>query len=293
MQTTSILSTAQRTRRPLVPFVAATLAFTWSMHIPVALAEQGRLTLPLPPLALLFLGGYGPTLVAIAFTARAGGWAGVRALLGRALRWRVTPIWYGVVCAGPLLLHLAAMGLHAALDGQLPQLADLIRRLPRVLLMSVAMLPLGPLGEELGWRGYLLPALQSSVGALAASMIIGVLWAAWHLPLFWMPSQFLSQIPFPLFLVSLAGLSTIYTWLSNSTRGNLLLAILMHAMLNGASTLWQAVPDAPSPAGVLTLLSVIGIGLSLLLVLGYGPRTLARQPSQVAGGASIEEPAAL
>ncbi len=73
--------------------------------------------------------------------------------------------------------------------------------------------------------------------------------------MFWMPSQFLSQTPFLLFMVSLAGLSIIYTWLSNSTRGNLLLAILLHAELNVMTNLWQAVPDAPSPAGVLTLLS--------------------------------------
>jgi len=289
METISIPTRAQPTRRPLLSFVAATLAFTWSLHLPVALAEHGRLALPLPPLALLVLGGYGPTLMTILFTARADGWAGVRALLGRALRWRVQPIWYGAVFAGPLLLHLAAMGLHAALGGQPPQLAGLIGRLPRILLMGMAMLPLGPLGEEFGWRGYLLPALQSRVGALSTSAIVGAIWAAWHLPLFWMPSQFLSQIPFPLFLVSLVGLSIIYTWLSNSTRGNLLLAILLHTMLNVTTNLWQAVPDAPSPAGVLTLLSVVGTGLSIALVLGYGPRTLSHQPGRIAPGAAIED----
>src|SRR6266545_8210085 len=107
--------------------------------------------------------------------------------------------------------------------------------------------------------------------------------------MFWMPSQFLSQTPFLLFMVSLAGLSIIYTWLSNSTRGNLLLAILLHAELNVMTNLWQAVPDAPSPAGVLTLLSVVGTGLSIALVLGYGPRTLSRQPGGIAPGAAIEE----
>src|SRR6266540_3257574 len=107
--------------------------------------------------------------------------------------------------------------------------------------------------------------------------------------MFWMPSQFLSQTPFLLFMVSLAGLSIIYTWLSNSTRGNLLLAILLHAMLNVMTNLWQAVPDAPNPAGVLTLLSVVGTGVSILFVLGYGPRTLARQPDQRALGTAIDE----
>jgi hypothetical protein len=65
----------------VLPFVAATLAFTWSLHLPVALAEHGWLTLPLPPLALLILGGYGPTLMAILLTARTHGWAGVLTLL--------------------------------------------------------------------------------------------------------------------------------------------------------------------------------------------------------------------
>ncbi len=73
------------------------------------------------------------------------------------------------------------------------------------------------------------------------------------------------------------GLSIIYTWLSNNTHGNLLLAILLHAELNVMTSLWQAVPDAPSAARILMMLSLIGTGLSILLVLGYGPRTLARQ----------------
>ena len=131
------------------------------------------------------------------------------------------------------------------------------------------------------------------MGALAASVVVGAIWAAWHLPMFWMPSQFLSQIPFLLFLVSLVGLSTIYTWLSNSTRGNLLLVILLHATLNVTTNLWQTVPDAPSPAGALMLLSVIGTGLSIVLVLAYGPRTLARRPCGDLPGAPIEESPAL
>ncbi len=180
-------------KRTLLAFVAATLAFTWACHLPVALAERGMLTQSLPAFALLFVDGYGPTIMAITFTARADGWVGVRALLGRALRWRVAPIWYGVVFGGPLLLHLAAMGLHVSLGGQPPHLGDLIEQLPRVLLMGVVMLPLGPLGEEFGWRGYLLPALQSHRGALTASVILGAIWAVWHLPLIWMPSQALSK----------------------------------------------------------------------------------------------------
>lgn len=280
-------------KRTLLAFVVATLVFTWACHLPVALAERGMLTLSLPAFALLFVGGYGPTIMAITFTARADGWVGVRALLGRALRWRVAPIWYGVVFGGPLLLHLTAMGLHVILGGQPPHLGDLVQQLPRVLLMGVVMLPLGPLGEEFGWRGYLLLALQSHRGALTASVILGAIWAVWHLPLIWMPSQALSKIPFPLFLVSLMGLSIIYTWLSNNTRGNLLLAILLHAELNVMTSLWQAVPDAPSAARILMMLSLIGTGLSILLVLGYGPRTLARQSrAEGSGGLTTSQPAA-
>jgi len=272
-------------------FVTATLAFTWSFHLPVALAERGMLTLPVPSLVLLFLGGYGPTIMAITFTAHAEGWAGVLRFLSRALRWRVAPIWYGAVFGGPLLLHLAAMGLHVSLGGQPPHFEALVEQLPRVLLIGVAMLPLGPLGEEFGWRGYLLPTLQSRMDALPASMVIGAVWTLWHVPLMWMPSQAVGHIPFLLFLVGLIGLSIIYTWLLNSTRGNLLLAILLHAELNVLTNLWQILPDAPSAWHVLMLLSVVGTGLSLLVILVYGPRRLVRQPGEkFTGEVTISQP---
>src|SRR5215204_4987726 len=74
-------------------FFAAAFGFTWAFWVLAALADNGLITLPVPSDLLLQLGGFGPMVVALALTASANGRTGLRSLLGRALRWRVAPIW--------------------------------------------------------------------------------------------------------------------------------------------------------------------------------------------------------
>jgi membrane protease YdiL (CAAX protease family) len=90
----------------------------------------------------------------------------------------------------------------------------------------------GPLGEEIGWRGYTLPRLLVNRNALLASLIVGVLWGLWHLPLFWIQGSLQADIPIVWFLVSILAESILYTWVHIHTRGSLLLAILFHAAIN-------------------------------------------------------------
>ncbi|QAA32255.1 CPBP family intramembrane glutamic endopeptidase [Clostridium manihotivorum] len=90
----------------------------------------------------------------------------------------------------------------------------------------------GPLGEELGWRGFLLPRLQKK---FYASIIIGFVWTFWHLPLFFIPGTAQNQIPFFLFLLEFTCFATLITWVYNKTDGSLLLTILFHGALNTTS----------------------------------------------------------
>ena len=92
------------------------------------------------------------------------------------------------------------------------------------------LLILGPLSEEIGWRGYALPRLQTRWNALTSSVIVGVIWGLWHLPLFMMvgTSQYELGIPFIGFLVGFIANSVFYTLLYNNTKHSLWSAILFH-----------------------------------------------------------------
>ena len=81
----------------------------------------------------------------------------------------------------------------------------------------------GPLGEEPGWRGYALPGMLKQQGALAASLVLGVLWSAWHLPLGLVGDLTLYGS------IHAVLAAVVFTWLWQNSRGSVLLAILMHA----------------------------------------------------------------
>jgi CAAX protease family protein len=180
---------------PLTYFVIA-FAFTGFFWGLAALGARGAI--PALPGATV-IGTFGPLVAAVVVTAQESGRAGLRSLFGRVVRLRVAPVWYGVVLLGPILLMLAALALEVvALSGQPPSLGALIGALPVLVIVALYMVFFVALGEEVGWRGYALPALQARYGALVSSVILGVLWALWHLPVFFNPETHYSDLPFAL-----------------------------------------------------------------------------------------------
>ncbi len=150
------------------------------------------------------LGAVAPAVAAVLLTWRSarhratpGGVAAAQRDLWRPLlRWRVAPMWWLVCAAGPLALWGGALGLHAVLGGTLTGYVDPAHpSMPTdpwewifaVAVVFAYVLVLSVIGEELGWRGYALPRLLARWDALTASVILGVLWAAWHAPLFFTP----------------------------------------------------------------------------------------------------------
>src|SRR5215212_8802794 len=155
----------------------------------------------------------------------------LRRLLGRYVLWRVGIGWYLFALLGvPLIMLLGTV----VVSGDLPNLGALGG--PSYVLSYIALFVLvfilgGPLLEEPGWRGFVLPRLERLHGPLVGTLILGVLWALWHLPEFWTKSwdtpkgSVLDIIWFVLVAVALA---IVYTWVFNNTRGSLLLVILAH-----------------------------------------------------------------
>jgi membrane protease YdiL (CAAX protease family) len=281
---------------PLGYFVVA-FAFTWSFWWLAVLEARGLISpLPVPAQAL---GVLGPLVAAVVLTAREGGRAGLRSLLGRIVRWRVAPVWYGVVLLAPVLLYLASMALKVILGGRPPGPGALIGALPMVLVYAAYMVVFVAIGEEVGWRGYALPALQARYGALVSSVILGTMWALWHLPLFFNPDLFYSNLPFVLQLALQVPLAILFTWVFNSTGGSVLLAILLHATINASGQLWKAMPEySVEPASAaeaatatthMNLLVAIVVGAAaLIVVFVYGPRNLSRHPREVLGASGAE-----
>ena len=153
----------------------------------------------------------------------------------------------------PAAVILAALGLNAVLGGSLPASVRL-SPLSTPIVQFLTAFPLylfvgGPLGEELGWRGYALPRLLRRQSIFWSGLIIGMIWALWHLPLFWVPSSGSGSgwSDFVWFFFQLTGWSLMLAWLYARTNGNLLLCVLFHAAIN--TTFSAVLPVAPMYAG--------------------------------------------
>jgi membrane protease YdiL (CAAX protease family) len=123
-------------------------------------------------------------------------------------------------------------------------------------------------GEEIGWRGFALPHLQKRYNALAASLIVGLLWSLWHLPLVFLTGNLMAQSPL-LWFISIVAVAFIYTWLYNSTQGSILLVALLHVSEN----LYGAFIPGVSPIAYALLNCVVAI----VLILVFGKMNLSHR----------------
>lgn len=229
-------------------FIAATFAMAWVLWMAADRLVQAT-GAGAGTQALLFLPGtFSPAIVALWLTARSRGEAGMAGLVGGLMRWEVRARWWVFAIGFMATVKLLAAAGHRVLEGAWPAFGHV-----PVPLMLAAVIMSTPFqaGEELGWRGYALPRLADRMGMAVASLVLGVVWAAWHLPLFFLPSADLTGQPFPVFLVSVTALSVAMAWLYAGTGGSILLVMVMHAAVNNTTGIVPAGMDRPS--GPMTL----------------------------------------
>jgi membrane protease YdiL (CAAX protease family) len=259
-------------RHPLVFYFIIAYAGSWLVVLPYLRFGGGAGLLPFSwpvPFAVsaAIAPFAGPFLAAFILTGATEGRAGISRLIRRIVLWRVGLQWYLFALVGiPAITLLGAVVLPGVLVSfQTPALSLL---LTYPISFVASLLIGGPLGEEPGWRGFALPRLQRLQGPLVGSLLLGILWAFWHLPYFWMPewgtpkSNILDIVWFALAAIAL---TVIYTWVFNNTKGSLLIVILAHAS-NDAFFINQLFV---APVVTNTLLPlVIGFGaVALLLVI--------------------------
>lgn len=205
-------------------FFVLAYVFPWIIWGTTIAESRGLLSFHVPQSLAFWIGLNLATYITAAIT---GGWTAVKELLNRLIRWRVQPFWYVVALGITGLLSLVAIGIHLALGGthQVGILVSLQNLLPSLLFQIFFFL----LTEETAWRGFALPRLQAKYNALNASLILGILWGFWHLPLVFIPGSFQSTLPFTGFLLATIAMSIITTWVFNHTHGSVLLAAILHA----------------------------------------------------------------
>jgi membrane protease YdiL (CAAX protease family) len=263
----SIRSVVRKHR--FVAFVLLTFTLTWIPWGVVAVDLQtGRSGFVTP---LILLGGFGPFLAALVVATLGGdarSW--LRSLVDvRAPR----RIWVAAVLV-PVVLYVGAIAVVAAGGAQI----DRTGILPAAAIPAIVFATLIRGGlEEPGWRGLALPVLQRRIGAFWASIAIGVIWAAWHVPLFLMPGSSQAGTPFALYAAAVVGISVITTWLYNASGGRVLVAVVFHTLSNTVSVTTAGGVIGGEVASQLALLAVVWT-LVALLVWRYGTERLSANP---------------
>jgi uncharacterized protein len=223
-------------RYPLIFYFLIAYAGSWLVVLPYLRSAGGAGLLPfnwpIPfPVSATLAPFAGPCLAAFIMTGVTQGSAGIRHLLGRIVLWRVGVWWYLFALVGiPAIMVLGALVLPGVpATWQAPALSLL---LTYPFSFVVSLIIGGPLGEEIGWRGFALPRLQRVQGPFVGSLNLGLLWAFWHLPYFWMPEWGTPKgtvLDIVWFVLGAIALTIVYTWVFNNTKGSLLIVILAHA----------------------------------------------------------------
>ena len=262
---------------PTVAFFILAFAISWAVHIAMAVASTNA-----PPLKLL--AEFGPAGAAFIVTWVVQGRVGARSLWGRMWLWRINPLWYVVVFLGPAALQLACMEVfvllgHPGGQFQFPGLA---------LLVILPILFLTCVGEETGWRGFALPRLQSRYHPVVASLLIGALWWAWHLPaylsnpsLLQSGSTYVNAAWFA--ALTLTG-SVLMAWVYNRTSGSILLMALFHL---GLSVLQQFVTRPEQVFGPTELATILMAIIATILVASTGVKPSLHQGEGPTSAASL------
>jgi uncharacterized protein len=247
-------------RHPLVAFFALAYALSWWPWVWTALDPENAPSAILPP---------GPLLAALIVLAVIGGRGVIRAFLKRIVQWRVEPRWYALVLGLPLAITLGAVGLNLQLGATMePHVLDWIDLAAR---FAFTLLFIG-LGEEPAWRGFALPRLMAGRSALAASLVLGLLHAIWHLPLLGVEYDAGNIVPW---MIGVLAFAILVTWVYLHTEGSLLLPMLFHSSVNTSAFLfgWFSGEDLVRLWWLFAALWALAAGI---VVMRYGP-ALARR----------------
>jgi membrane protease YdiL (CAAX protease family) len=259
-------------RSQLLLFSLLCLVIAWAIWIPQAVTKLSNPQTSFAggsPLNLLAV--WAPALSAILLSRVKQGKAGLQALFHPIRRWRVGIQWYLFILLYPAAIWFLARAIDAVLGRAFEFTIPILTFFPpeQAHMVAVALVFAFPntLGEELGWRGFALPRLQTKYNALVSSIMLGLFWAVWHIPM-WIANDVMG-LDLLISVVTITTYAIIFTWVYNNTGGSVLLAWLFHASM----TITQYFLQIP-----LTLTDdILRWGVAILVVIIAGSTHLSRK----------------
>jgi membrane protease YdiL (CAAX protease family) len=221
-----------------------TFAYSWIIWIPSVLDGTG-VELPFDVTGystlVVIIGAFAPLLAAITLVAKDEGREGIKSFFSQAIDFHIKPVYIILALVLPLAIHVIThyLALVLGLDVAQTLFPTEISTAPIILAIPyfILMLVIGGGQEEFGWRGYAQEPLQEKIGVIPASLVIGVIWGIWHLPLWFMAGDLHSAYSFFAFVMMTTSISVIYAWLYNASGKKLIVVIFFHAMNNTAAPL--------------------------------------------------------
>ncbi|MBU0702869.1 MAG: CPBP family intramembrane metalloprotease [Chloroflexi bacterium] len=273
--------------RSLVVFFALAFGISWAVWVPAALASYGLVSFQVDSTLSGLLGVFGPFVATLITTAIYDGRAGFSTLFKRLLTWRVGIQWYLFVLLWPAVLSLAKTAIAILLGSAAPDFSqppfvqlyplppELLNATPFIMFLPFVFLQQtlvgSSMGEEIGWRGYALPRMQTRQSSLHASLLLGILWSVWHFPLWLTKGHPMQGAFFGWPVLGLVATAILFTWVYNNTRGSLLLALLFHTSIAITGLFLSSAETHP-------LIDVaLSWGVAVLVIAVFGPKHLSRE----------------
>ena len=266
----SLMNDDTFTKESPVAFFVLTFLLALPFYILNALAYSNVLFEPEMGVLYVSLFTLTPIASASILTFRSSGRDGVKKLLGRIfdLKRIAKKSWYAAILLLMPLIFMLSLGVMVMSGAPVPAALTPVAALPGVLLFFFILAA----GEEVGWMGYAFEPMQARGGALKASLVLGVIWAAWHVPFF------IFMMPDPVILLAqlltLVGARVLLAWIFNNTGKSVFATIVFHAADNAALVTMPEI-QAISPWGAVVHCGFVLVA-ALVVTLLWGPRTLAR-----------------
>ncbi|MEM3549918.1 MAG: type II CAAX endopeptidase family protein [Candidatus Bathyarchaeia archaeon] len=243
-------------------------------YAPWVLASYGMFPSELV-FVFMIVGSISPTIAALTVAKLEFGRSGAKYLFGQFGRRGFSKLWFLTAIFLPLVLATCAVLLWSIAGGVYTMDFMKLAEFPPILIVSFLM----NMWEEIGWRGYALPALQKKHNAHTSSLIVGVFWALWHWPHFAVKDSVMAvnYHNFLWFAIFTLFYSISYTWLYNSTKGSLIIASLYHASTNASNTILFAEANVASFVFQLYFLTVIILALIIIFVFKPDPLCKKRE----------------